>query len=181
MELLFVLLTSIALGVDSLVAMFVLSKSRFSYSRTQILCLALIVGLFHFLMPLVGSLLSLATISFISNFSCYISAAVFVFLGVKMIVDSSDKVDVPAVSSVWKILIFAYLLSVDALASGFSYSIIDIDLSIYFVALFFSVVAFAMSLLGFCIGRFFFFINHRVGCIIGGVVLIILGLKDFIF
>lgn len=171
---------AIALGVDSLVALFAIGASGNCQSKKIFFRLSLIIGLFHFMMPIIGSLFSALLINYISEYATYLSAAIFALLGFKMIKEGFVSEPPQIVINLSKAILLSYALSIDALAAGFSLTLVKESFSIYVISLLFAVVAFSMSYIGYYIGRKCSHLNTKYSYLTGGLVLVILALKSLL-
>lgn len=177
MSLLTLFVIAIALGIDSLVALFAIGASGNCQSKRIFLRLSLIIGFFHFFMPIIGSFFSSLLVSHISEGANYISAAIFAILGFKMIKEAFGDEQPQIVINITKAILLSYALSIDALAVGFSLSLVAERYSIYEIGALFAVVAFSMSYIGYYIGNRCSQFSTKYSYIVGGIVLIILGIK----
>lgn len=180
MSFLALLIIALALGVDSLVALFAIGASGNCQSKKIFFRLSLIIGLFHFFMPLIGSFFSSLLIQYISTYAVYLSAAIFALLGFKMIKEGFVSEPPQIVINLSKAILLSYALSIDALAAGFSLTLVAEQLSIYVISLLFAVVAFLMSYIGYFIGRKCSHLNTKYSYMTGGLVLIVLALKTLL-
>lgn len=141
-------------------------------------------GLFQFIMPLIGFFLAGTFASFIEKYSKYISFALLVFIGGKMLFDAiremrNGSCDTPDSAVDFKsLIVLGIATSIDALAVGVTFAF---DSTTVFEALYYCViigiVALVLSFVGYFIGNKLGGIIGDKGEIIGGVVLIVLGVK----
>ena len=172
-----ILLIAIGLAMDSFSVSIANGLATKSFRIDKALTIALSFGFFQALMPILGWLAGESIADYISDFDHWIAFALLTFIGVKMIYESI--VDKPnkflEAYNIKVILILSIATSIDALAVGLSFSFLDI--SIFFPAIIIGVVAFSLSFFGVYIGRKFGkFLKNRIE-ILGGLILIIIGLK----
>ncbi len=92
-----------------------------------ILLLSLSFGLFQFVMPLIGCLAGSTVVELIVDFDHWIAFAMLAFIGGKMIKDgfeedeNGEKADP---TRGWPLLMLSIATSIDALAVGFSFSLL---------------------------------------------------------
>lgn len=178
MSLLTLIIIAIALGLDSFVALFAIGASGNCQSKKIFFRLSLLIGMFHFFMPIIGSFFSTMLISHIQNYATYLSAAIFAILGLKMIKEAFGNEAPQIVINISKALLLSYALSIDALAAGFSIALVKEQYSIYTISTIFAVVAFSMSYIGYYFGNKCSSWNTKYSYIVGGIALIILGIKE---
>ena len=140
--------------------------------------LAFSVGLFQFLMPVIGFFLAQSVSKYVEPYSPWIVFGIFVLLGAKFIKDAFTEKDEEKINCY---LCFKYILlvsiatSIDALGAGVS--IAFTGTKIWFPAIIIGVITFINSLLGFWGGYLFKKFPTKNLEISGGVILILLAFK----
>lgn len=174
-------LTALALAMDSftvaITAGLILKRIQLRHFMT----IAFFFGAFQALMPLIGWAGSTYFYHFIQNYDHWIAFAILVFLGVKMIRegiqnDEESHFDPTLLATV---LVLAVGVSIDALAVGISFTCIGLNTfnSIVYPLFAIGLMSFAMALGGCFIGSL---IGNKLKFPVeplGGIVLIILGIK----
>ena len=176
MDLLSIIAVAISLGMDCfavcVAAGMVIQKGRMAV----IFKMALLFGLFQFGMTLLGWMGGTYILSWIEPFDHWIAAGLLCFVGGKMIQEglSDDEKSIDFYSTP-VLLVLAVATSIDALAVGLSFSVLQVQILIPSLAI--GVGSVLMSCAGFWVGdRFGTFIGSRAE-IIGGIVLILIGLR----
>ena len=169
----------LALCVDTLVVSTTCGlKSKFSYSRG--LLMAVTFALFQGGFPLLGALIGNVCQRLIESVDHWIAFGLLAAVGIKMMVDgirSDDGKGNFDVSRFWVICTLAVATSIDALAVGFGFAMMQ-ETRIGRAVAHIGVVSFLMSLLGYGLtSRWSTRVKANVAVIIGGVVLILIGLK----
>ena len=142
--------------------------------------LAFHFGLFQFLMPIIGWFAGENILKYIQAFDHWVAFILLFFIGGRMIRESFKFGEKPSrhISDPTKgssLLILSLATSVDALAVGLSLAALHVD--IIYPAVVIGLVAFGMTALGVKIGPFLGkLIGKRVE-LLGGVILILVGLK----
>ena len=143
--------------------------------------MALLFGVFHAGMPLIGYFTGSFFASFFERFAPWIALALLVFIGGKMIYDSlhddNDEAHL-ADFSFWGLLSLAFATSMDTLATGVIF--IPHPEVLWLAVGVIAATCFVFSMTGFVLG-------HIVGArlrvnvnILGGVILILIGVKIFL-
>ena len=143
--------------------------------------MALLFGVFHAGMPLIGYFTGSFFASFFERFAPWIALALLGFIGGKMIYDSlhddNDEAHL-ADFSFWGLLSLAFATSMDTLATGVIF--IPHPEVLWLAVGVIAATCFVFSMTGFVLG-------HLVGArlsvnvnILGGVILILIGLKIFL-
>lgn len=177
MSLVDLILLGIALGIDCLVVSFsqglIFTQQRVKNS----LKLALIMGAFQGLMPVIGYTGTDTLYNCIVQFCVWISFGIFFILGLKFIFEAfkTGKEEKPVCMDLSCLLGLGVATSIDALVSGASLRLTNSDL--FLACIIIGILSFIMSLTGFWTGNKFKNFNSKYLEIAGGVILIILAVK----
>lgn len=151
----------------------------------QALVIALFFGGFQALMPLAGWALGSGFQSYIEPVDHWIAFALLAFIGGKMLYDAfhEEDGDEPVAGEAARldlkeILMLAIATSIDALAVGVSFAFLQVDI-VPAISLI-GVITFALSLVGVVVGHQFGARFEKPATIVGGLVLILIGLKIFL-
>ena len=180
MDLFLVLPIALALAMDAFAVSVGVSAGQRGLSRRQMVRLAVSFGFFQSVMPLLGWLAGLAVLETIRKVDHWVAFALLVAIGTKMIYESfspssNDLRRKNDPTKGLKLFVLSVATSLDALAVGFSFS--AINLSILAPAFIFGVVAFVMTVVGAKIGLLFGRVAGRRAEFLGGIVLIVIGVK----
>jgi putative Mn2+ efflux pump MntP len=181
MSLLTIFLLAIGLGIDAFSVAIGIGAVNRKKSWAPVLRLSLAFGCFQFVMPLIGWLAGSTVVSLIDNFDHWIAFALLAVVGGKMIWEGFEKESGEEKADQtrgWPLLILSIATSIDALAVGFSFSLLKTP--ILFPALIIGVVCFAMTAVGMIFGKGLARIFGKKVEILGGLVLIAIGVKILI-
>ena len=178
MEFATTLLIAVGLAMDA----FAVAISGGATVREDRIRYALIVGAlfggFQAGMPVLGWLGGASLASFIGAYDHWIAFLLLALIGGKMIVEAvrgdGDGVQF-ATGSMTTLLLLAIATSIDALAVGVTFAVLDTP--ILWPAVTIGAVTFALSAAGVLIGSAFGQVSGRKVEILGGVILIALGLR----
>lgn len=146
--------------------------------------IALFFGGFQALMPVIGWLLGSQLQSFITPIDHWIAFGLLAFIGGKMLWDAfhddedgkgescgcgEQKLDIP------ELFVLAIATSIDALAVGITFAFLNVNIVVAVAII--GVVTFVISFAGVSIGNRFGSRYEKPSTIVGGVVLILIGLK----
>lgn len=155
-----IIILAIALSIDACVVSFSNGLIFTQNKRVNSFMLALSVGFFQFIMPVIGFFLALRVSKYVEPYDHWIVFAIFTALGAKFIIDALKKEDGEAEKEKIRCyLCFSYIMlvsiatSVDALGAGVS--IAFSGTKILFPALVIGIITFINSLLGFWAGHLF--------------------------
>lgn len=173
--------TALALAMDSFTVAIAAGLILKQVKLHHYLTIAFFFGTFQALMPMIGWAGSIHFYHLIESYDHWTAFAILVFLGVKMIRDgiqgSEEHHFDP--TKLGTVVILAIGVSIDALAVGISFTCIGIDAlpQLWFPLFAIGITSFAMALGGCFIGCF---IGNKLKFPVeplGGIVLILLGLK----
>jgi len=140
----------------------------------KIILLSLIVGIFHFIMPLLGSIIGTSIINNLINKSNIIVAVVFILLAIEMFISRNEEKKV-TINNLSSMIIFAITVSIDSLSVGIALSLTEKNPAIAY--LIFSITSFTFTFLGLILGKK---INDKFGkkaIYLGIIILLILSVK----
>ena len=181
MDLVTIIVIAVALAMDAFAVSIV---SGAAYRRLKVkhaLRMAVSFGGFQALMPLIGSLAGLTIRKYIASYDHWAAFGLLAAVGGKMIYESFKikplrKNFNPA--NVVVLLLLSVATSIDALAVGITLSFLQVSIAKAVVII--GLVTFALSYLGVYIGKKVgHFFENKIQAI-GGLVLIVLGLKILI-
>lgn len=182
---------AVALGMDAMSVCMAVGVRWHGWRQRARLAIAM--GLFQFLMPLLGWLAGQRMASLLASWGRNVSAACLIVIGVKMLLEawqSHPGATAEAIeheverdlhiraadpTRIWPLLLLAVATSLDALVAGISLGIKHAE--IWKASFLIGVVAAAMALAGVAIGRRVGKVLGRPAEIIGGLVLIGLGVS----
>ena len=172
-----ILLIALGVAMDSFSVSVANGLSTTTFKTGKALTIALSFALFQGMMPVIGWMIGESIANFISTFDHWIAFGLLTFIGIKMIHESitNKPNNFIRTYTVKVILILSIATSIDALAVGLSFSFLDV--LVFFPAIIIGIITFLLSFLGVYIGkRFGRILKNRIE-ILGGLILIIIGLK----
>ena len=146
---------------------------------------ALFFGVFQAIMPLLGFALGSTFASWIT-IGPWIAFGLLLLIGGKMLFDGiRNKQDEPTseAATIGKLFVLALATSIDAFAVGVSFSMqegivwLHGGFSIFLAVSMIGAVTFILSLFGVWLGTRFGMKYHRAATLLGGIVLILIGIK----
>ncbi|MHB8138762.1 MAG: manganese efflux pump MntP [Smithellaceae bacterium] len=178
MSLLTIFLLAVGLGVDAFSVAIGIGAVNKNKSWAPVVRLSFAFGIFQFVMPLIGWLAGSTVVQMIETFDHWTAFGLLVLIGGKMIWEGfereSDEEKADQTSG-WPLLLLSIATSIDALAVGFSLSLLKTP--VLFPALIIGVVCFIMTAIGMTFGKGLARIFGRKVEILGGLVLIAIGVK----
>ena len=155
--------------------------------KTALLC-GIWFGLFQMIMPLIGYLIGSVFAGMIERFDHWIAFVLLIFIGGKMIVEALSKEKLPLEAdeneedkndlSISKMLLLAIATSIDALAVGITFAMVKTNIVVALSLI--GICTFTLSFIGALIGKHFGEKHRKVANFIGGLVLVLIGVKILI-
>ena len=122
MTLTLVLITAIGLSMDAFSV--AILYGTLGLSKKIAIKTAVIVGLFHFLMPTIGFYAGDLILSIIRIKPETFAGIIFVVLASVMIISLKEKKEIKALTTTFTIVLFAFTVSVDSLSVGVSLAVL---------------------------------------------------------
>ena len=182
MNFLSILMIGIGLSMDAFAVSLTMGLNTTKENKLKIAIKAgIFFGLFQGLMPLIGWLLGVKFTNSIKWIDHWIAFGLLGFIGGKMIYESltGDEEEENEVDfSNKKFLILAIATSIDALAVGVSFAFLSVN--IISSAIIIACTTFVLSFAAVYVGRVFGKVLKSKSELIGGIILVIMGIKILI-
>lgn len=167
---LFIIALSLSMDAFSLA----LAYGTLRLKKREMLELSIIVGCFHFIMPLLGMWIGMNLMEFFSINPYWVVFLVLLFIGIEMILDSFKQKEKMKHMHFVERLLFGFAVSVDSFSIGIGLRAITSHVIIG--CFLFSMCAFFFTYLGAYLGSY---LHQKLGSIatfIGGLLLVIIGI-----
>lgn len=170
---------AVGLAIDAMSVAIAVSLMLGRVNGRQVFRFAFCFGLFQGIMPIIGWFAGSGLEHFISAWDHWIAFLLLLFIGMKGILEAfrkdegmSSKTDP---TRGWTLLILSIATSIDALAVGLNFGILQV--SVWFPALIIALVTAALTTGGMLLSRFISTRLRKAMQIFGGCVLILIGIK----
>ena len=154
-----------------------LGMSRLNMGQACVI--ALFFGGFQAIMPLIGWAIGAQFAHFVTAYAHWIAFALLGLVGGKMLWEASrddeGEDDGPFMLDLGELFVLAIATSIDALAVGVSFAFLEVDIAPSVVLI--GITTFVLSLAGVAIGHQFGSRWEKPATIVGGVVLVLIGVK----
>lgn len=184
MNLFLVFAIALALAMDAFAVSVGISSSLETITKRQTLRLASHFGFFQFMMPLVGWYAAQnILVRYIEPFDHWVAFSLLVIIGGKMIYESFKRgkkiknIKADPTKGI-SLLVLSVATSIDALAVGLSLAALHV--AILYPAVVIGLVAFFMTVLGVKIGPFLGRLVGKRAGLLGGLILILIGVKTLL-
>jgi putative Mn2+ efflux pump MntP len=173
-----ILLLGISLSMDAFAVSICKGLSMQKIDWKKAIIIGLYFGGFQALMPVIGYFLGATFQSFVTNIDHWIAFILLTLIGINMIKEAfeEEKSDNCNDSVHYKeMLVLAVATSIDALAVGVTFAFLNVNMPLAVSLI--GLITFVISLLGVKIGNKFGNKYEAKAEILGGVILILLGIK----
>ena len=182
MTLLEIFLVGIGLSMDAFAVAICKGLAMPTINRKQPLLIAAYFGVFQALMPLTGWLLGSQFARHVTKMAPWIAFVLLAWIGGNMIRESLSKKEEdeevePAELRHKELFMLAIATSIDALAVGVSFSMVELAIPIGAAAALIGCTTFAISVGGVFVGHIFGARYKNRAEFVGGAILILIGVK----
>ena len=182
MTLLEIFLVGVGLSMDAFAVAICKGLAMPRVDRKQTLLIGLYFGVFQAVMPLTGWLLGSQFARHVTKMAPWIAFVLLAWIGGSMIRESlSEKEEEEQAEPVElrhrELLMLAIATSIDALAVGVSFSMVELTVPLYAAATLIGCTTFAISVAGVFVGNLFGARYKNRAEFVGGAILILIGLK----
>ena len=178
-----IFLIGIGLSMDAFAVAICKGLAMQKVSVRHTLLIALYFGVFQAIMPLTGWVLGSQFARYVTKFAPWIAFILLALIGGNMIRESlskdeeEDEKDGEFSISHKDLLLLAIATSIDALAVGVSFSMVNLAISVGLAVVLIGCTTFVISLAGVFIGNVFGAKYKNRAEFVGGAILILIGLK----
>lgn len=168
------IITIIAISLSMDAFSLSLAYGTLNLKKQYIKKLSITVGIYHFIMPLLGLTIGNILLKIIPIKPEIIVCIVLSFIGIEMIIDTFKKEENIKPMSLKELLLFGLAVSIDSFSVGIGLKAITQN---YILCIsMFSISSFAFTYLGLILGKKINNLLGQISTIIGGIVLIIIGI-----
>ena len=167
-----IVIIAISLSMDAF--SLALAYGTLNLNKSSIVKISLIVGFYHFFMPLLGMNFGSALLSYLKINPNLVVFLILLFIGIQMIYETFKEENLKSIMSILEMLLFGLAVSIDSFSVGIGLKVISNNIALS--AITFSIFSFLFTYFGLKLGKK---INNIVGkssTILGGIVLIIIGI-----
>ena len=167
-----VIVIAISLSMDAFSLS--LAYGTLSLSKKDIKILSSIVGIYHFIMPLIGFFLGKQILRYVPINSNLIVFIVLFFIGVQMIIETFKTEEKIVKMKLMEMIIFGFAVSIDAFSVGVGLE--GLCSNYLGTALVFSITSFLFTYMGLILGNKISKLIGKLSTLLGGITLIIIAI-----
>ena len=172
MELLLILIIAVSLSMDAFSLS--LAYGTLNLDKKTIYKLSIIVGVYHFFMPLFGMLVGTFITSTIPISPSLLVFLILAFIGLQMIFESFKKEEYNSNLNLYQLLLFGLAVSIDSFSVGIGIN--NISNNFLLCSCIFSLTSLVFTYIGLKLGDKLNQLIGKVATLMGGIMLVILGI-----
>ncbi len=169
------IIMAVGLSVDAFSLAVIYGMNQIGKKKTIIL--SILVGLFHFFMPYIGSLIGINLLTVFVDKANFIAGSVFLIIALEMLSSLKEEEKIMSLSKFYHLLFFAFTVSLDSFSVGIVLSL-EHEKTIL-AGFIFSIISAIFTYLGLKLGKLVSKKYSNKATIVGAWILIILSLKYF--
>lgn len=169
------LLIGIGLSMDAF--SLALIYGTLGLEKKKIYLLSIIVGIYHFFMPLLGSFFGDYLLKSIIPSPNILVAVIFLIIAIQMLVSLRKEEEVTFLTNFWSLLLFGFTVSIDSFSVGIGLGVTGE--STYITSTMFSLTSAFFTFLGLRLGDLLSRKFGKIANAIGSMVLIFLAISYF--
>lgn len=171
MSFLLILMIAVSLSMDAFSLS--LAYGTLSLDKKDIFKLSFIVGIYHFVMPLLGMFIGSSIIEIIPLKPSFVVFVILTIIGIQMIFETFKEEKKVEKMTLLQLLIFGLAVSIDSFSVGIGLNTINSNFLL--CSIMFSISSFFFTQLGLIFGKKISCFIGKISTLIGGIVLIIIG------
>ena len=168
--LLFLIAVSLSMDAFSLA----IAYGTLNLSKKEINILSLIVGIYHFFMPIIGMYIGKYILNIIRLDEDIIVLLIFSIIGLNMIIESFKKEETIKKMHLLEMISFGFAVSIDSFSIGIGLN--KLTSKPIIASIIFSLVSFIFTYIGLIFGKKLNVFLGKYATILGGLTLILLGI-----
>ena len=176
MSLLTAFIVAVSLSMDAF--SLALIYGTFNIQNKKTILISIMVGIFHFFMPLTGYTFGDTLSKLISPNIDLFMAIIFIYLGIQMFISVFKNEEVEMINSFFSIILFAFTVSIDSFTVGVGLGLENNKNYLNF--LIFSIVSSVFTYLGLKLGTILSNKFGKFSMFIGSITLILLGINHLL-
>lgn len=171
-----ILIVAISLSMDT----FSLSMTYgiLKINKKEILKISIMVGIFHFFMPMIGNCLGNVITGLININSSIIVGIVFLSIAIQLIFSLFKEEELQKLNTLFSTLLFSFSVSIDSFSIGIGLSALSKNM--FLILIIFMIVSSTFTYFGLNLGNKIFHVVGKKAQIIGIILLITLSINYII-
>lgn len=173
MTLIVITLLAISLSMDAF--SLALAYGTLNLDNRKEIITSIMVGIFHFFMPLLGYKVGKIILKIINIDPIIIAGIIFIILGIEMLLSLLKEEKATLITNLFSIMLFSLTVSIDSFSIGIGLNAISNN--IFLCSIIFSIVSFLFTLFGLKLGKNLSTKFGNITVLIGAIILIMFGIN----
>ena len=169
-EIITVFMIAIALSMDTFSLS--LGIGTYNLAKRKMLIFSSIVGIMHFLMPLIGNFIGIKITSIFTINSNFLLGTILIYLALSMLIDLLKKEEKEINLKILNMFLFAFGVSIDSFSTGLGLQAITNNM--ISSVMIFSITSFCFTYLGLLIGKYANYLLGKYTTAFGAILLILI-------
>jgi len=149
-----------------------LAYGTLAMTKRSIFGLSVVVGMYHFFMPLIGSIIGMLVVKVIPFSYSKLTFIILLVIGISMVIECFKKQEDYHSMSMLEMFGFGLAVSIDSFSVGVG--LVDITNNYLVAASVFSVMSLIFTYIGLKLGKVINLLVGSISTLLGGIILIIL-------
>ena len=171
MNIILVFFIAISLSMDAFSLS--LAYGTIKLNKKEINLLSMIVGIYHFIMPIIGMFIGSYIAKFININEDVVVLIIFSLIGINMVLESKKEKEEVKKLKLGEMILFGFAVSIDSFSLGIGLTNISNNIIMCFFI--FSLTSFIFTYIGLILGNKINELIGKIATLIGGISLILLG------
>ena len=171
MDIILIFIIAISLSMDAFSLS--LAYGTTSMTKKDITLLSIIVGIYHFFMPILGMLIGDFLFNLIHVSGDIVVLIIFSFIGTNMIIESLKKEEKVKKMRIAEMILFGLAVSIDSFSVGIGLN--NISNNFLLCSIIFSITSFLFTYIGLKLGNKINQLVGKISSLLGGIILILFG------
>ncbi len=144
-----------------------------SISKKRCLLFAIIVGIMHFIMPLIGNMIGIKLVEIFMLKSNFLLGIILIYLAITMLIELIKPEQKEKNMTILNMFLFALGVSIDSFSTGIGLSAITSNM--FLAVTIFSITSFLFTYIGLLIGKYASHLLGAYATVFGAILLIAIG------
>ncbi len=175
-EIISLFIIAIALSMDTFSLSLGIGTSNLS--KRKCFLFSILVGAFHFFMPLLGTILGKKLVTFFMLKSNFLLGVILIYLAITMLIEIIHPDEKEKKMNIMNMLLLSLSVSIDSFSTGIGLNAITSNM--FLAVIIFSSVSFCFTYLGLLIGKYASRLLGTYATIFGALLLIIIGITHLL-
>ena len=176
MPLFIIFLTAVGLSMDAFSLSLIYGTLNMSKKTNR--SMSIMVGIFHFFMPILGYFLGTIILKYIPVNPDTLVGIIFIILSIEMMISLTKDEQVKILTSFLSVCFFAFTVSIDSFSVGIAFG--TLKNNIYISSIIFSVISALFTYTGVTLGKKLVKNFGGISTLIGSIILLFLGISYLI-